>query len=228
MCSDLSPTEIANIHNDCLLFLTENYHKDFHREVSFENLLDSVGFIRDFLLNRIPTCRYSILCETEKLRKRIIEFGNDSENHSEYINILYSVPSLNRELHNSPLPYSLVSDITRLHEYALNGKISNPDFNLLFQKISHTDYGTLGNYCQKCMESVYNASKTFWKKHNIISKVAKQYPPDGWTCDDWASFCDALGALIGTLGGGVGSALSSIMMSWAAKRDCQERPQESV
>ncbi|MBO7651154.1 MAG: hypothetical protein J6S84_00340, partial [Bacteroidales bacterium] len=74
------------------------------------------------------------------------------------------------------------------------------------------------DYAVAIMQSVYNASATFWGNNKIHSKVAKEDPPSGMTCEEWAILCDA----IGSVPGGLFGALMAAVFSIAALRDCKE------
>jgi len=69
----------------------------------------------------------------------------------------------------------------------------------------------------KVGQSITSHSRQFWTEEPYLDLTK----PGGLTCDEWGIVMDAVGAILGSPFGPIGSAILSASMSIAAKRDCQ-------
>lgn len=225
---DLKPEEIASLHNECVSFMLNNHPQEFDKIITTENLIAEVGWFSDFLLERLPESEHSILNVKEGLIKKIKEYGDNENNRSRFILLVFSEEDFRKELETSNLSPSLIDDICLLHKYLLKGKDGSELANEQWTLILNKNYVKIDSYAVSYMVAVGNASLELWEEHPVVSKVAGNCPPNGMTCNEWQIICDGLGSAIGTIFGGIGAALTGALFSYAVARECEDCDQQNA
>lgn len=219
---DLKPEEIAALHNECVNFMLENHPEEFDKIITTENLIAEVGWFSDYLFERLPELKYSILNVKAGLIKKLNEYGDNENDRSRYFMIVFSEEDFKKELEKSNYSSQLIEDISLLHRYLLQGKESSEMAEEQWNLILNTNYGELDNYAVSCMETIGKKSSEIWADFSFVSKAAGTCPPNGMTCEEWVIACDAMGGLIGLIFGGAGSVLTGALLSYAASHECED------
>lgn len=219
---DLKPEEIAALHNECVSFMLENHPEEFDKIIATGNLVAEVGWFSDFLMERLPELRYSILNAKAGLIKKLNEYGDNEDDRSRFILLVFSEDDFREELEKGNLSSHLIDDVCLLHRYLLQGKDGSEMAQEQWNLILNTNYGELDNYAVSCMEAIGNESSELWADFKFVSKVAGKCPPNGMTCEEWVIACDAMGGTIGLIFGGLGTVLTSALLSYAAAHECED------
>ncbi len=217
---DLKPDEIAFLHNECLHFIFSKCPSEFNETISSDNLIYEVELFSDFLIERLPEARSAILNVKENTIIKLNECGDNAKNKSFFVLSVFSVDKFKKELQKGKFSIRFIDDICLFLEYIMNG---NEGIEKAFEQwntMLETDYETFDNYALSCMNAIGSASLDLWGKHKMVSKIAGSCPPNGLTCNEWQAICDGLGGVIGTIFGGIGSALTGALFSFAVAREC--------
>jgi len=225
---DLKPEEISALHNECVNFMLDNHNEEFDKIITTKNLIAEVGWFSDYLLERLPELKYSILNVKEGLIRKLNEYGDDENNRSRYFMMVFFEEDFRKELEKGNLTNHLIEDVCLLHRYLLQGKDGSKKAYEQWEIILNTNYGELGNYAVSCMEAIGNDSSRIWTDYKFVSKAAGKCPPNGMTCEEWVIACEALGGMIGLIFGGAGTVLTGALLSYAAAHECEDCKQQKA
>ena len=217
---DLTPEEIAILHNECLHVILSKYPNEFGKIITSDNLISEADLFSAFLIERLPDAKCSVLNAKVSVEKKLKEYGNNDKNKSLFILSVFSFDSFKKELEKSCFSIRLIEDMCLFHKYILEGEDGIGKASEQWGKMLKTEYNTLDSYAVACMDAIGAASLEFWEEHKMISKVAGSCPPNGLTCNEWQAICDGLGGAIGTIFGGIGGALTGALFSFAVAREC--------
>ncbi len=220
-CRDLLPEEYGIMHNEALEYMVKNYYDDLvNKECTVENLLNDLSRVSEFLTTKYPALKNSIYYETSIARKYIIDLGTDIETgNSKILDVVKYPNCFKTAIEKTVYTEALKNDMILLIKYIHSGEETVYKYKEQLNKIFNSSYSEYDDYVVAIMHSVYNASAAFWGNNKIHSKVAKEDPPSGMTCEEWAIVCDNIGS---TMPVPIVNALVAILFSIAALRDCKE------
>ena len=221
----LTPKRLAELHYKCLHNLITEHSAEKEKTNSSDNLISTISCISSYLIKELPDMRNDIVETEYKVKNRITQLGDElSKGQSKYYLSIYDKSFFKTEFDKCELPYGLIKDLIDMHTAIWESQKAKDEFNSRWETIRSKDYGNRGTFAIECMNEILVAGEIFWNQNGFTPKVAGNYPPEGMTCSEWVKVCDAIGSIMGSVFGIVGSAIVGTMFSIGAERDCEDRP----